>query len=163
MNRLEPPDRATLAPAVDDLLTLASDPSGTPLGTVAVLAHRPQLLGPFLGWAAALALEGSLAARDHEALALRAAFRCGSAFEWDEHVLYARRAGMTDEEIAALRDPANQDLLVRAADALVVDKAVDDELWASLAASYDAAQLVEILYVVGQYTMLSMVANGLGL
>ena len=39
---------------------------------------------------------------------------------------------------------------------------VTDETWAALAAHYAAPKLVEILYVVGQYTMLSMVANAAG-
>ena len=38
-----------------------------------------------------------------------------------------------------------------------------DETWALLAKHYDPPALVEILFVVGQYTMLSMVANAAGL
>ena len=41
------------------------------------------------------------------------------------------------------------------------DCQIDDATWAVLAGHYDEAQLVEIVYIVGQYTMLSMVANGL--
>ena len=40
---------------------------------MAVLARQPDLLSPFLGWAAALALNGVLSHRDHELLALRVA------------------------------------------------------------------------------------------
>lgn len=49
---------------------------------------------------------------------------------------------------------------MRAADQLHAGCDID-ATWAVLAAHYDAPQLVEIVYVVGQYTMLSMVANGL--
>ena len=38
-----------------------------------------------------------------------------------------------------------------------------DATWAELGAHYDAPALVEILFVVGQYTMLSMVANAAGI
>ena len=88
--RIPMPDADALAPEVAQLLALASDPDGTPLLTVAALAHHPPLLAPFLGWAAALALDGALSKRDHELLALRTAFRCASQFEWDEHARYAR-------------------------------------------------------------------------
>ena len=50
---------------------------------------------------------------------------------------------------------------MRAADQLHTGCDIDDDTWAVLAAHYDAPQLVEIVYIVGQYTMLSMVANGL--
>ena len=56
---------------------------------------------------------------------------------------------------------AHDAALVRAADQLHIGCDIDDATWAVLAARYDAPSLVEIVYVVGQYTMLSMVANGL--
>jgi alkylhydroperoxidase family enzyme len=151
-----------------DLLALAVGPDGEPLGTIAVLAHSPALLGPFLSWAAALALQGALSPRDHEILALRASFLTRSAFEWNEHVAYGRRAGLADADIARLALAADADgwteqeaALVRVADALVDRHDIDDDTWAVLVNHYEPAALVEIVYVVGQYTMLSMVANGL--
>ncbi len=168
MRRVDPPPLDSLEKPAADLLALAVGPDGQPLGTIAVLAHCPALLGPFLGWAAALALEGTLSKRDHEILALRAAFRCGSAFEWGEHAAYGRQAGLTDEEIARLGlapDVAGwneaEAALIRAADRLVDDHDIDDGTWQALTAHYGPAALVELVYVVGQYTMLSMVANGL--
>jgi len=74
--------------------------------------------------------------------------------------------GLSDEQIARVgegpdapgwseRDAA----LLRAADELHDDHRISDETWRVLADRYDVGQLVEILYVVGQYAMLSMVAN----
>jgi hypothetical protein len=40
---------------------------------------------------------------------------------------------------------------------------VTDSTWQELAALFDPPTLVEILFVVGQYTMLSMVANAAGI
>src|SRR5690348_5346918 len=101
--RIPLPDPEQLAPENAQLLALASDPDGTPLLTVAALANHPPLLGPFLGWAAALALEGALAKHDHELLALRTAHRCASEFEWDEHARYAADAGLSADEIARVK------------------------------------------------------------
>jgi len=53
--------------------------------------------------------------------------------------------------------------LLAAADELHRTQDVSDAAWGALAAGFDDAQLVEILYVVGQYTMLSMVANAAGI
>jgi alkylhydroperoxidase family enzyme len=136
---------------------------------MAILARQPDLLSPFLGWAAALALNGVLSHRDHELLALRAAWRCRSEFEWAEHVEYAHAAGLDDAAVAAVaeenptswspRDAA----LLRAADELIAGAEVSESTWSELAADFDQPALVEILFVVGQYTMLSMVANAAGL
>jgi 4-carboxymuconolactone decarboxylase len=165
--RVAPP--ATLDEETAALLALTARAGGRPAGTMAVLAHRPALLGPFLGWAAALALEGGLSHRQHELLALRVANQCASPFEWDEHVAYARAAGLDDGEIARVAAgpdaegwSAGEAALLRAADELVAATTVANATWDALATHFDAAALVEIVFVVGQYTMLSMVANALG-
>lgn len=149
---------------VAELLPLIAPPGREPARTMAVLGRAPDLLSPFLGWAAALALEGTLPKRDHELLALRAAWNCRSDLEWGEHAEYARGAGLTDAEILAVAGgpsafTASEAALLRAADELHAGTDVGDATWSVLAAHYDEAQLVEILFVVGQYTMLSMVAN----
>jgi alkylhydroperoxidase family enzyme len=127
------------------------------------------LLAPFLGWAAALALSGVLPKRDHELLAMRASYNCRSAFEWGEHAIDAREAGLTDDEIARIAagpdapewDPREAALL-RAADELHQHQCVSDATWQQLTGYYERGALVEIVYVVGQYTMLSMVAESVG-
>jgi alkylhydroperoxidase family enzyme len=149
---------------VAELLQLIAPPGREPARTMAVLARQPDFLSPFLGWAAALALNGTLPKRDHELLALRAAWNCRSEFEWGEHAEYARAAGLTDAEILATAgDPdafvPTEAALLHAADELHAGSDVTDATWGVLAAHYDDTQLVEILFVVGQYTMLSMVAN----
>src|SRR5262249_19049605 len=75
-----------------ELLPLIAPPGREPARTMALLARQPDLLSPFLTWAAALALQGVLPHRDHELLALRVASNCASNFEWHEHVVYAREA-----------------------------------------------------------------------
>lgn len=164
--RLPRPDPEALADDVAAMLGLVTKADGSQLDTVAVLAHQPALMGPFLGWAAALALQGTLPKRDHEMLALRTAVHCGSAFEWDEHAEYARDAGLTDAELDAVRAgpasgpwAAHERALLQAADELHDDHRIAADTWGVLAAHYDVGQLVEIPYVVGQYTMLSLVAN----
>jgi 4-carboxymuconolactone decarboxylase len=168
--RIPIPEASELRDDVAQLLPLTAQPGREPAQTMAILARRPELLAPFLGWAAALALEGVLSPREHELLALRVAANCKSAFEWTEHVEYARAASITDEAIALVAEPIDRGdwteaeaALLRAADELGSGIDVSDATWTVLARHYDAAALVEILFVVGQYTMLSMVANAAGL
>jgi len=139
------------------------------LNILKTLAHHPDLMGPFLEFATALAQHGALPRRDSELLALRVIWHCGSDFEWGHHVVYGRAAGITDDEIARIPigpeapgwSEADRALLA-AADQLHADQQIDDATWAVLARDRSTAQLVEIPFVVGQYEMLSMVANATG-
>src|SRR5438105_6184641 len=168
--RIPVPRAEELRADVSELLPLIAPPGREPARTMAVLARQPDLLSPFLAWAAALALQGVLPHRDHELLALRVASNCGSEFEWSEHAEYARAASLTGDEIARVAEHVDigtwtetEQALLRAADELTTDHDVTDATWAILARHYDLPALVEILFVVGQYTMLSMVANAAGL
>lgn len=145
----------------------AAKPSGT-LNILKTISHHPTLLQPFLAFAATLAARGVLPRRSSELLALRAAWNCQSSFEWGHHVIYARSAGLSEDEIAQIGsesassefDGSEEDrLLLRAADEMHQSHDVSEPTWREMARTFTPAQLVEIPFVVGQYTMLSMVAN----
>jgi alkylhydroperoxidase family enzyme len=167
--RILPPTPDELRADAAELLPLTAPPGREPPGTMAVLARQPDLLAPFLGWAAALALNGALPKRDHELVALRAAWNCRSPFQWGEHAAFARGAGAGDKDVARVAAgpdapgwSPHEAALLRAADELHRDATVTDATWTVLASHYDTGQLVEVLFVAGQYTMLSMVANAAG-
>jgi alkylhydroperoxidase family enzyme len=150
-----------------ELLTRSGWDRQTP-NLLRAVAHHADLLDPFLGFAAALATRGALARRDSELLALRAAWNCRSEFEWGQHVRYARAAGLSEAEIDAVASGPDAPVwtdpdraLLSAADELHEHKAISDRTWSLLASRWNAAQLVEIAFVVGHYTMLSMVAGAL--
>ena len=112
---------------------------------------------------------GSISPRESELLALRVAWNCRSEFEWGHHVDYALDAGLSREEIARIPLGASspgwsaiERALLEAADELHERQLVSNEVWAKLAAQYEEKQLIEILFVVGEYTMLSMVVNSSG-
>ncbi len=140
-----------------------------PLNILTTIAHHPTLLEPFLRFAATLAARGSLPRRSSELLALRAAWNCRSPFEWGHHVIYARAAGIAEDEIRhvafgpeAPEWSEDDRTLLRAADELDREQDLSDATWEALRQRWDEAQLVEIPFVVGLYTMLSMVANATG-
>jgi alkylhydroperoxidase family enzyme len=141
-----------------------------PLHLPAVVARHPTFLAPYLTWAKAVALDGVLPRRDAGLVALRTAWRCGSEFEWGVHAESAvTRHGVTTEEVARVprgagaagwsrRDAA----LLRAVDDLHDEHTITDPTWSALGEWYDDAARLEIAFVVGHYTMLSMVANSAG-
>jgi alkylhydroperoxidase family enzyme len=141
-----------------------------PLPILAVMANHPTILGPFIEWATAIAQRGLITKREQEILALRVALNCRSEFEWGHHVVFGRATGMTDDDLDRIVAGADapgwtpsERALVRTADELGGPACdLSDDTWAALRSHYDDGQLAEIPFVVGQYTMLSMFANGLG-
>ena len=127
---------------------------GRPPNLLMTIAHHPRLLGPFLGFAAALATRGALPRRDSELLALRAASNCQSRFEWGHHAVYARAAGLEEVEIGRVAIgpsdvgwAAHDRCLLQAADELHRDQRISDETWRELRGEFNEAQLVEIPFV----------------
>ncbi len=160
----DPAPTAATEPAAD-----ASPAPPTPPNILLTIAHHPTLLRPFLAFAAALAGQGVLPKRVAELLALRTAWNCASDFEWGHHVRYARAAGLDDDEIARVphgpEAPAWTDedrLLLRAADELHATQTIAADTWEQLGRHWEDSQLVELCFVVGNYTMLSMVARATG-
>src|SRR6201993_1162678 len=91
------------------------------------LVRHPGLFRRWLPFGGKL-LSGKLPARDRELMILRTGFHCGSEHEWGQHVVIARRAGITDDEIARVKLGPGADgwstddaLLLRAADELHTD------------------------------------------
>lgn len=148
----------------------AESPDGKgPPNILYAIGHHPSLLAPFLEFSSALAMRGVLPRRDSEILALRTAWNCRSAFEWGHHVEYALAAGLTDQEIdriplgASHVEWAPQDrALILAADELHAGQDLSDAVFEQLRRDRDAAAIVELILVVGHYTMLSMLANATG-
>ena len=128
------------------------------------IASRLRMVG-----AGILGPRSLIAARDREILIHRTAARCGCEYEWGVHAAaFGAAVGLTPEALrataaGAANDPvwAEEDaLLVRLADALHDAARVPDDLWAGLAARYSAAQLIELLIIVGMYHTVAYVANG---
>ena len=78
-------------------------------------------------------------------------------------------AGMSDDEIRSAKTgpetPGLSELdrlLLQATDELHSDAHVSDETWAGLASHYDTQQLMDVVFTVGQYNLVSMALNSFG-
>ena len=113
-------------------------------------------------------LNGKIPPRDREVLILRTGWNCGSEYEWAQHVVIGRSAGLTDEEIARIPAGPGGDWrefdsnLLRAADELHEECCITDATWSALADVYDTKQLIELPMLVGHYHMVAMTLNSLG-
>lgn len=142
---------------------------GQILNIFATIAHHPKLLKRWMVFGAHVLAKSTLPPRDRELLILRAGWRCRSSYEWGQHVVIARRTGITDEEIARVAlgpdDPAWDPFdaaLLRSADELHDDACISDATWAKLGERYDDQQRLDVVFAVGQYQLVSMALNSLG-
>jgi 4-carboxymuconolactone decarboxylase len=157
----DPETRAILQAAING-------PDGAPLNIFATLAHHPKLLKRWLVFGNHVLSKSTIGARERELLILRTGWLCRAEYEWGQHVIIARQVGVTDEEIRRIRkgpeagwDPFDAALL-RAADELHSDQTISDTTWRELAERYDTRQLIDVVFTVGQYTLVSMALNTLG-
>lgn len=141
---------------------------GPTVNIFSTLVRHPGLFRKWLPFGGKL-LSGRLPARDRELLVLRVGWRCQSEYEWAQHVVIGRAAGLSDAEIERIKggpdapgwSPEDATLL-RAADELKDDSCISDATWAQLAERYDERQLIEIPMVVGHYLLVSCTLNTLG-
>lgn len=139
---------------------------GEPLHLFGTLAHHAKLANAWLPFGGRLLLGGLLDDRDRELAILRTSARCGSDYEWGQHVGLGRAAGLSDDEITACAeetpgapfDEADRTLL-RGVDELVADHELTDTTWHALAERFDEARLVEFTLLVGHYAMLAGFLN----
>ncbi|MEQ1888178.1 MAG: carboxymuconolactone decarboxylase family protein [Alphaproteobacteria bacterium] len=116
-----------------------------------------------------LSKRSSISARDREIAILRIGWLCRAEYEWAQHVIIGKAAGITDAEIdqiAAGPDAPGWDAfdaaIVRAADDLYKDKIVSDATWKTLSGRYNEAQMMDLVFAVGQYNLVSMALNTMG-
>ena len=129
------------------------------------LARHPVLLRDWLPLGSRLLLGGTLPPRDRELVILRTAWLCGCEYEWGHHVRVGARAGITDDEVADVRDPSaarwsgHDAAVLRATGELVRDHTVSRATWDTLAQAYDDAALIEFTMLAGHYVMLAGLLN----
>jgi 4-carboxymuconolactone decarboxylase len=137
--------------APNDLLTYLNHP---------VLARN---LMPFERY---IATESTLPPRQRELLILRTAALCRSDYVWAHHAPTARKAGITPDELIRIASGPDapgwqpfEAALLRAADELHVSAFVSDATWAQIATIYDTQKLMDAVFTVAEFTMVSDTLN----
>lgn len=144
------------------MLPPGSTARGSDFNSILVLAQHPEISDPYLRFNAALARGVYLPARLKEIAILRVAWRRGSVYEWVHHGLSASRIGLTREHMAALMqaqpDPAftpDEQAVIYATDDICLSGEIGRGSWPAISAVLDTRQIMELLFVVGCYTMLA--------
>lgn len=161
--RLDPLDVASM----DDETRAVVPESG--LNIFTTLARHPKLLKRWLVFGNHVLAKSTLPARERELAILRVGWRCGAEYEFGQHTVIGLECGIGDDEIVALTrelaeggwSEGDRTLLV-AVDELHDDQCITDQTWAALGQRWDDQQLLDLIFTVGQYTLVSMALNSLG-
>ena len=166
--RIEPLPPGEHDEEVRELLEGVVVPGAFASNIFGTLVRHPGLFRRWLPFGGKL-LSGRIPARQRELAILRTAWLCRSNYEWGQHVLIARSADISDDEIRRVQSGPDADgweqferVLLRATDELHADACIADDTWAALAARYDERQLIELPMLVGHYHLVAFTLNSLG-
>ncbi len=133
------------------------------------LANHEKLAKRWMVFANHILFKSSLSPRDREIVILRIGWLCQAEYEWGQHVVIGKDVGMTEEEIACIKEGASaatwnehESLLIKATDELHKDAFISDETWNGLAKAYSDQQMMDLVFTCGQYNMVSMALNSFG-
>jgi 4-carboxymuconolactone decarboxylase len=106
----------------------------------------------------------TLAPRYREMLILRIGWLCKAEYEWGQHVLFAKEAGLSDDEIEAVKNDDRhnpiwnplENALLSAVDELHSDAFISDHTWKTLSLDLETRQIMDLVFTVGHYNLVSM-------
>ncbi len=142
---------------------------GTVFNIFKTLSHHPDLFRRWLVFGNHVLFKSTLPPRERELIILRIGWLCEAEYEWAQHVLIGKEAGLTAEEIDRVKAGPNargwseaDKLLLQATDELRKDAFITDATWNGLCQHFDKKQLMDVVFAVGQYNLVSMALNTLG-
>ena len=145
--------------------------NGSRTNMTMTMAQHPDLANAYHTFGKHLLLASTLPVRPRELVVLRTAWHLKCGYEWHYHVGYGLKAGLTIDEIAAVRDGPSAAIwqgkhedraVLVAVDELYRDSKLSDASWAELSRFYDRRQMMDLLFTIGNYVMLGWAAASMG-
>lgn len=162
--KINPQDMTAEQQAVHD--DIASGPRGEVVGPLAVWLNRPKLADTAQKLGQYCRYDSSLPPRLSELAILTTARIWNATFEWQSHEPPARAAGLADEVITALAKDETPDfknfdeeVVYRIARDLNLDRRISDELYLRGEELLGRDGLVDLIGVLGYYSLISMTIN----
>jgi alkylhydroperoxidase/carboxymuconolactone decarboxylase family protein YurZ len=139
-----------------------ADEEGRLEGPFNLMLSSPALGGPLQALGRAVRFESALTDRQREIAILCSAAWTRSDFEWYAHARLGKRAGLSDEELAAIQrgdggpslDP-NELMVHRLTQLLLATGDLDDLTFASAVDALGMATVVDLTLLVGYYHLLA--------
>ena len=166
--RVPPLDESDWTPAQMEVIGRQTMRGNVP-NVFKTLIHHEKLAKRWLVFATHILSKNSMSPREREIAILRTGWLAGSDYEWGQHVIIGQDAGLTPDEIEAIKtgsDATNwshhERLILRACDELHKDVFISDEVWEGLTETYSTEQMMDLIFTCGQYRMLAGALNSLG-
>ena len=139
------------------------------VNVTATLAHN-ELVSKGIGrFSMALLFKGNVPPRLREIAILRMGWNCQSVYEFGQHTLFGREAGLTDDEIYWITRPIDQHrwsaeerAVLHMTDDLYDDDCVSDATWVELTGLFSTADVLELMAAALQYRVVSGLLNSCG-
>ncbi len=137
------------------------------LNIVRTLVQNPALYRSWQPFVRHCIGANSMSVREREIVILHTCAVCNAGYDLAQHEVIARRCGLSDAEIqAAKTDGAAlsefERTLIQGVEELIKNQCLSDATWAVFAKSYSRQQQLDFLFAVGNYTMMAMTTNTLG-
>lgn len=172
MRLSEPRIPALQAEQWDDKATEMMGPfaeAGRDYNIFKTLVHHPDLAKRWIVFANHILGKSTLPERERELLILRIGNLCQSGYELAQHKSMSRALGMSEEEISSAQTGPDTEgiseldrLLFQATDELHADAHITDDTWEGLSAHFSTQQMMDLVFTVGQYNLVSMALNSFG-
>ena len=166
--RIVPVEKNAWTPAQSQFLA-PLEQSGNLYNVFTTIANNSELAKEWWPFASYILRANSLSARDREILILRIGWLCNSEYEWAQHVRLGKAIGLTDDDIHRIRlGPTAEGLsefdrlLLCAVDELRGDAMMSDTTWKGLSKTYSQKQMMDVVFTVGEYNLVSMALNSFG-
>ena len=133
------------------------------------LVRHTELYRAFMRFGSHILGTNTIDARSREILILRAGHLSKCPYEIYQHNAIGKRVGLNDAELeriavgpSAPEWNARDRALLQAADELHGHQRISDATWALLIKDWNEKQLMDLVFTVGQYTMVSMFLSTFG-
>lgn len=167
--RIEPLSEETMNDDQTAMIAPLKERYGFAFNVLKTLMHHMPLLNAWNPFAGHVMATSSLTPRVREIAIMRVGWLTRSEYEWGQHVLMSKPAGLTHDDhlriIEGAEAPgwnADEQAIITMTDELLRDTIISDQTWSSLKKCFSDQQILDAIFTVGQYNMLAMALNSLG-
>lgn len=139
------------------------------VNVTATMAHNRTMSKAVNTFAQTVLFQGDLPRRQVELAVLRTGWNCQSIYEFGQHTLFGRAAGLSDEEIYATTRPLDgggwsdaDRAILQLADDVCADDCVSDATWSAVSSHFGPSDIVHLIAAVGCYRTVSSFLNSAG-
>ena len=167
--RIEPLSEVNLSPEQEDIVAPTRERYGMVFNVIKTLMHNMPLFTSWNKFARHVMSGSSLQPRLREIIILRVGWNTNCEYEWGQHVLMSKPAGVTSADHERIKKSASaegwteiESTLIAATDELLAETMISDGTWAMLSQHLTTDQIMDSIFTVGQYNMMAMTLNSLG-